>query len=310
MAEAPVHRGWRIALAGWFGTFALLAAANFALREDVRGLSPFLVQPWLHRLLVMSLLAAAGVAILRYLRRSRRPGRRWPSLGSLACALLAAPWAAFVLFVLLLNWTIQRDQSGVAGARVGYDPAGPRLSITGSLRRNVAVLVRESFEHAPDIRQVTLRSQGGEIVVARYLGEFLREREVTVRVDEYCSSACVLVWASATRREARVGARIGLHQSHLGRGDRGPDFVRRGLDAKRGFYDEVLRAAGFPEAVIQRGGDTPPDEMYWISVLELAEQGVPVQMIGPRGEPLTLAQARALEPAADTAPPPAAAPPG
>jgi hypothetical protein len=310
MAEASVHRGWRIALAGWFFTFALLATAHLALREDVRVLSPFLVQPWLHRLLVLSLLAASLAAIGLYLRRSRRPGRRWPSVGSLACALLAVPWVVLALSFVFLNWKIQRDQAGVAGARVGYDPAGPHLTISGSLRRNVAVLVRESFAHAPEIRQVTLRSQGGEMLVARYLFEFLREREIIVRVDEYCASACVMIWAGATRREARVGSRIGLHQSHLGRGGRGPGIVSRGLDAKRSRYDDVLRAAGFPEAVIKRGGDTPPDEMYWVSVLELAEQGVPVQFIGPGGEPLTLAQARALERAAEAAPPSADAPPG
>jgi hypothetical protein len=299
MAEAPVHRGWRIALAGWLATFACLVAVHFSIHEDVRVLAPFLAQPWLHRLLVFSLLATTVVAIGRYLRRSRRPGRRWPSAGSVACAVLAAPWLALALYIVLLNWKIERDQAGVKGARVGYDPSGPALSITGSLRRNVAVLVRESFAQAPDIRQVTLRSHGGEMVVARYLGEFLREREVTVRVDDYCASACALVWARAARREARVGSRIGLHQSHLGRGDRGPGLVRRGLDAKRSDYDAALRDAGFPEQVIAQGARTLPDDMYWVSVLELAGQGVEVQFIGADGQPLSLAQARALWPVPD-----------
>ena len=296
MAEGSAHPGWRIALAGWLATAVCVAAALLANHEAVRALAPFLVWPWLHRLLVLSLLAVTGGVIARYLLRSRRPGRRWPSAGSLACALLAAPWLALALFFVLMNWKIERDHAGVTGARVDYDPSGSQLAISGSLQRSVVVRVREAFAQAPDIRRVTLRSQGGQIVVARYLGEYLRERDVTVRVDGYCASACVLVWAGATRREARVGARIGLHQSHLGRGGRGPVLVRRGLDAKRRAYDDALRAAGFPEAVIKRGADTPPREMYWVGVLELAEQGVAVQLIGPRGEPLTLAQARALAP--------------
>lgn len=291
----PVHRGWRIALVGWLGTFACLAALRYSGQEEVRLLLPFMAQPWLHQLLVLSLMAATLVAIGHYLWRSRKPGRRWPSLGSLACALLASPFLLYVLYMVLLNQRIERRQAELSSARVSYDPAGSRLGISGRLRPDTGLLVREAFAQDPGIRRVTLRSQGGATVVARHLAEFLAERGVTVRVDGHCASACVIVWAGAVRREARLGARIGLHQTHLGRGDRGPRFVRKRLDASRTHYDEVLRVAGFPEAVIERGGRTPPADMYWVSVLALAEQGVDVQFIGDDGEPLTLAQARALE---------------
>lgn len=120
---------------------------------------------------------------------------------------------------------------------------------------------------------IVLNSPGGSVTEARDMARLIHKLPVPVLVpaNGVCASACFLLFAAATKREAEPGARIGVHSASVTGG-------RENLDTL-GVTTLMAREAaayGVPASITGRMVTTRPGDMAWLSADELATMGVRV----------------------------------
>lgn len=176
--------------------------------------------------------------------------------------------------------------AGAAGqARIESMPSARVLRVDGRFGPDLAARVRERLDRHPDTRVLLVSSPGGVRWQALKLAHLVNERGIAVRATGSCASACALLWAAADARELAAGARLGLHRSRLPTSLPLPSAVRRLIVAWNDRKTErVLRAAGFPEHMIEQRSHTPPTAMSWFAPAELELQGVPFTLRDPPPE--------------------------
>jgi len=141
---------------------------------------------------------------------------------------------------------------------------------------------------------IRLDSPGGDAEAAISFGQNIIENfklNTFVADGGTCASACAVLWASGKQRFASSNSHIGVHQTSRKRpaeefGHSAEEFYTNNepesgsitiLETDR--VGEYLRTRGAPEMVwlfnIQR---TPPDQMYWLTPLEIAEwKTIPIE---------------------------------
>jgi hypothetical protein len=142
-----------------------------------------------------------------------------------------------------------------------------------------------------------LRSRGGNLAEGLRLAEAVRQAGLQTIVDDaaICASACFIVFAAGTARQASHSASLGVH----GASDReGRETVRS--NAATITMARAVRDLGVPPAIIGKMVVTPPSGMVWLDVSELTAMGVSMT-----GQPtLTRQAAAARQPAGDAGPRP------
>src|SRR5215471_18038085 len=61
---------------------------------------------------------------------------------------------------------------------------------------------------------VVLRSNGGKVLPAIQIGEMVRMKGFATQVDEYCLSACALLWLGGAQPYMAATAQIGFHAAY------------------------------------------------------------------------------------------------
>lgn len=165
-------------------------------------------------------------------------------------------------------------------------PEAGALRVSGRIGPQLASRVRDWLDRHPDTRVLLVRSPGGVRWQALQLAELVNERGITVRAVERCASACALLWAAADAREMAAGSRLGLHRSRLPTSLPLPSVLRGLIVAYNDRKTErVLRAAGFPERLIEQRSQTAPTAMSWFDTEQLHREGVPFTLHEPPAEP-------------------------
>lgn len=162
---------------------------------------------------------------------------------------------------------VGRDPLGPVAA-MSMDRAGQTLELKGTLSAGVADRFEEMIDAAPKTRTVVLDSDGGRIFEALRMAELIRERGLDTRVEQHCASACTFLLMAGKDRSAHRFAQVGFHQ---------PDFP--GIsDAERTAVIADNRKdyvdAGIQPAFLDRAMNTPPDEMWYPTHVQLVEAGV------------------------------------
>ena len=139
--------------------------------------------------------------------------------------------------------------------------------------------LRQAIARHPRLKRVSIESLGGQSLEAKRTAELLNERGITIRVAGNCASACAFLWAASDRRELMPKARIGLHAGLPVRHAPGPleDIVSI---ARHKISNDMLRHAGFPDALILKGNQTPHDSILWLTPSELSSNGVKFTLVG------------------------------
>jgi hypothetical protein len=245
--------------AGWFapmlGLVLVLLPAAYALslfQEGEHYSAKFSVQDF-HSLVVgaTAMLVAAIAAGTWLLARPSRLSTRWAVLRmvALSVGMLAVVFTSGQL-LSLLHVAAALDSKFVHTLE---SKAPGVLQLSGGIGRRLAVDLESAV--TPTTRTlVIVDSLGGSVDSAIAAANFIRSKGLTVRVERSCMSACVALFAAARRRELYPNAVLGLHQSSA---------VVEGGDASEvdRVYDELLRQAGFSEAVLARRAKTMPDGM-------------------------------------------------
>ncbi|GAB2523638.1 hypothetical protein [Lysobacter humi (ex Lee et al. 2017)] len=174
--------------------------------------------------------------------------------------------------------------SDLGDASVIADPAHRSVMVDGPIGPKFESHVQAMLREHPQTRWLVLRSPGGMRGPALRVAQLANRRGITVRIAGRCSSACALLWAAARSREMTTDSRVGLHRSSLDATLPITEGMRQQLMARNDREtDDVLRRAGFPEAVIAQGSATPPTTMSWFGAVELQHGGVPFVLLDAAG---------------------------
>ncbi len=126
---------------------------------------------------------------------------------------------------------------------------------------------------------VTLSSNGGSIVAAIKIGDYIRSHHwaTAVQAGDTCASACALVWLGGEPRFAAATARIGFHAAYV-IGEFGePAEIGTG-NALVGSY---MARLGLPDTAVMFVTAAPPKDMLWLSLDVAKILSIDVIEIGP-----------------------------
>lgn len=158
----------------------------------------------------------------------------WQIVGTLrASALLENRWAALanVLVAALIlgvlgeatafGWEIDalsKDallQLLTINYRIGVSNDGQSVVGTGTLGPGYAGVVERTFSQHPLIHRFQLDSVWGDVTAAAKLRDFFAEHpDITVEVDGYCSTSCLLAYTGAAQRVVGPQAQLFFSPSH------------------------------------------------------------------------------------------------
>ena len=125
------------------------------------------------------------------------------------------------------------------------------------------------------VTALRLDSPGGNLLEGVQLAKAMYEGKIATVVvrGAACASACFIVFAAGTEKYASYGSRVGVH---------GASFQNGGetVDAPEGTVAmaKLVKSLGVPPGIIGQMVVTPPDEMVWLSAVDLQSMGV--QMTG------------------------------
>ncbi len=246
---------------------------------------------WHLSLFAVSLLSTAAVLGIA-VRRDPEYGasRAWTSVWLLV---LALPLIAALLYQLVTN---DRARHQAADARMVFSADKRVLRIEGTIAANFIDDFKAALARAPHLQQIDILSGGGLVDDALEVAKIIRARELVVRVDDYCASACTLLWAASPERELGLRGSIGLHQTKMpGRVPR--EWRESALAEADAQSRAILLRAGFGPALLSKRSNTPPTSMAWVDATELIDSGVSVRIVdaqGRRATPAAIAMAGAL----------------
>jgi hypothetical protein len=149
------------------------------------------------------------------------------------------------------------------------------ISITGEIAEGDSDTFIDAVKRANAagklVGNARLNSQGGNLLEGVKLADAIRTGKIATNVGQsaVCASACFLVFAAGSEKNASYGAQIGVH----GASDRdGQETVQSG--AATVSMARVAKELGVPSAIIGRMVVTPPEQMVWLSPQELQSMGV------------------------------------
>ena len=85
--------------------------------------------------------------------------------------------------------------------------------INEALERSFSDLVKESVYSGCKSYQLTLNSSGGNLGIALFLGNLIRDKKMTTVVLDRCKSACLYLFISGVNRVASKNSVLGVHQA-------------------------------------------------------------------------------------------------
>ena len=131
---------------------------------------------------------------------------------------------------------------------------------------------------------VVLKSNGGKLLPAIKIGELIKTKGYTTYVQEYCASACTLIWLAGQQRYMTPTALIGLHAAY----DAGSGMVNGMANALVGAY---LNKIGLPYEAVMYATSAGPDSMKWLTVTDANKHGIDVSVINTQTQPTLEQQA-------------------
>lgn len=235
-------------------------------------------------------LAIGGLA-LRGRGMRRQTGRVGAGTVAAAHALLVCGIVSG--FVLVNRWTDDAARERMGNATLQRSADGRVLHVDGEIGARFVADLRRALDRSPALQRIVVNSPGGLVDDAIEAGALLRGRQVAVRIEKRCASACVLLWASSGRPEISADAHVGLHRTAVAL--EMPEAWRRYVLARSDRHERaVLEQAGFDAALLALRDDTAPGDMAWVDGARLLDAGVKAQVVDTDGVPVDIMTARLL----------------
>lgn len=238
----------------------------------LQGLSLLLLLLWT---MTLAVLVWSGSGLWRHLQRAARSavaagaGRGASNkaaagacIALLALSAAAAAWLLLPRAAELLQAAAGGDPQGTLQATLSAD--GRALALRGPISAGSARRVAALTQAAPQLRLLTLHSNGGRIDEAEALATWARNKSLRTRAVGPCHGACVLSYMAGTRRQVAGQAQLAL----------GPPLVHGLNPLWRGLVNRhwagSLGAAGLPQAAVHKAMSMPAERPWRVEVDELA----------------------------------------
>ncbi|NYS25973.1 hypothetical protein HUK65_13340 [Rhodobacteraceae bacterium 2376] len=148
---------------------------------------------------------------------------------------------------------------------------GRTLAFSGTVDFGLTEALRLRLAASPDVRRLTLDSNGGNIYEARGAVSVIRAHGLATHVAGHCASACALIFAGGQGRSMAPQARLGFHGYFI------PAHRAYGMiDPVREMQRDmaIFRAQAVSEAFIARLSSLPRAPMWYPDHAELRAAGV------------------------------------
>jgi hypothetical protein len=295
----PLFRRWRVGskvgqqvlrLALLTSIVSILSSAVLLLLGVLPGTWMLTHAPVKLAFFVVAVLLISGTLTGIYLVTERkRVGH--VTLGSVFCSVILVMSASFLIVTNIQTFHIEEIMADDDDAEISYDPDRSAIMIEGYIGPRFLSDMRQALDRNPSARTVIITSPGGLIDDAVQAADWIRERNLVIRIDGECASACVFMWTAAPNREATPGALLGFHQTRID-GIVSELATKLNLDATEKEADRLLQQAGFKSDVINARRETAPEDMHWVYALPQIIDGVHATVTDINGEPLSLMQAK------------------
>ncbi|MET4328337.1 hypothetical protein ABIB80_004168 [Bradyrhizobium sp. i1.15.2] len=182
------------------------------------------------------------------------------------------------IFTVLLLLTLSLFSRVVHSAevKVGVGKSGQAtIWITGEIVPGDADKFSQSVRQANDsgkfVANVRLDSPGGNLLEGVKIADAIRFGKTSTNVGKtaVCASACFLMFAAGSTKNAGYGAQVGVHGAS---GENGEETAASG--AATVSMAKIAKELGVPSAIIGRMVVTSPQDMVWLSPQELQSMGV------------------------------------
>jgi hypothetical protein len=171
---------------------------------------------------------------------------------------------------------------------------GNNILITGDIKYSDFYNFEAATKPIYQPMTVHLHSRGGSILDAIAIGRVIRREGWVTYTENYCNSACALIWMSGVKRFKAKGALIGFHRARVSVEDNSPSSFGDRVET------DYLRGLGYNQPVIDFALNAPPSGMTYLSVADARKIGLALTV----GEPPPIAHVPAQPtPSAPASPP-------
>jgi len=218
---APISRHWH----GHYSLFLTAAVFLVGIRASI-GILQSLVQPYLHAIALALWLALSLLVLV------------WQTVGGWrACdnharegGGVVTGWVGYAALLLTVTLALFQLIDGVSN-RIELQPAAMKDPVELKVsNENSVVWVDQPLDwplfaafktlllQHQTIKTVVLNSAGGRVFTARGMALLVEQYELDTHVDEYCYSACTIVYLAGNKRTLNSGAELGFHRYSMQEG--------------------------------------------------------------------------------------------
>jgi hypothetical protein len=144
---------------------------------------------------------------------------------------------------------------------------GTEITLSGEILYGMAQDLRRVMEANPAAMVIHLNSPGGEVFEAREMVQLVRRRGLTTTIDQYCMSACTLVFLAGHERYLAPDAELGFHRS------RAVDMGPAETDSIYRVDRDYMLSLGLPAAFVDKAFSTPSSSIWIPTDRELTAAG-------------------------------------
>ena len=186
-------------------------------------------------------------------------------MGLNALAMLASPFAVLAQLQILL--------SGIMTPTYQVEISDDRntLFISGEINLGISDDMKKLLKQHRGVTRVQLSSIGGDLDESYRLQEIIQQHRLDTYVEDYCYSACTLVFIAGRDRVISSDAVLGFHQYQMSMQTSGADAMAQRLQNKDGVY---FRNRGVSQAFTNKMFQAANDDMWEPTHQELIQAGV------------------------------------
>lgn len=155
-----------------------------------------------------------------------------------------------------------------ASTKITLGSNGKTIIVSGNIESGSAERFRILLDAVPSVENVTLVSSGGLLDEATEMYQAIKARGLDTYVDQYCMSACTMIFLGGRDRSATPQAKIGFHKPYL-MADKPLQDAAVEAEMRR-FYDEANVRPSFTD----KSMSTPSSGMWYPSFDELLASNV------------------------------------
>lgn len=170
------------------------------------------------------------------------------------------------------------------------DPKTQMITLTGDIVEGDAAAFKAKFGDNVGKQVVSIVSNGGTVIEAMLIGEYIHDRGWLTYAPDYCYSACSVLWMAGAVKGLKNTSKVGFHAAY----DADTKIPNGMANAMIGSY---LTRLGYSYVVIMFATKAPPTSMEMLTEDLAQKLGLAIEVVPDSAPATTATQAPAPKPA-------------